>query len=1090
MRFKMSLQPVGLTLLFAAFVAEPGFSQMTAADFEGLELRNIGPGQKSGRIADIVKDPSDKATWYVAVASGGVWKTVNAGTTWEPIFDEYSTYSTGALALDPRNPQVLWVGTGENNSQRSVGWGDGVYKSLDGGATFKRVGLQRSEHIGEIVIDPRNSDVVWVAAQGPLWAPGGDRGLYRTQDGGLSWEHVINVSENTGVSDLVLDPRDPDTMYAASYQRRRHQCCLIAGGPESTIFKSTDGGSSWRTLEEGLPDTDRGRIGLAISPQNPDVLYATIPGVGKDGGFFRSSNRGESWVKVNDYVPIDPQYYQEIFPDPHRFDRVYVVDVWIHISDDGGRNFRLLNSRFKHVDNHAVVFDPEDPDYLMVGTDGGIYESWDLGDHWKFISNLPVTQFYRVGIDNSEPFYYVYGGTQDNDSTGGPSRTNNVHGIRNSDWFITVGGDGYQTRVDPDDPNVLYSMWQYGGLVRYDRKSGERVDIQPQPGPDEAPLRWHWDSPLLISPHQGTRLYFAADRLFRSDDRGDNWRAVSSDLTRQLDRNRLEIMGTVWSVDAVWKNVFTSFYGHIVALDESTLIEGLLYAGTDDGLIQVSDDGGASWRRVESFPGVPEMTYVSDLTASLHDPDTVYAGFNNHKQGDFRPYLFKSTDRGMTWSSIASDLPTSDVVWTVVEDHENRELLFVGTEFGLYFSQNGGGSWVQLKGNVPTIAIRDLEIQRRENDLVAATFGRGFLILDDYSPLRSASAEVLSRDGWLFPVRDAWMYQEADPLGSLEKAVQGDAFFTAPNPPFGAVFTYHLVEDLENRRESRLEREAELREQGEPIYYPEWDELRAEDRDGGPGVELIVRDIDDRVVRRIGGPTTAGFHRIAWDLRYPPMAPVLSLDSKDLAPWDSPPAGPMAAPGIYSVELVGIADGQISSMGQTQMFNAKTLAVSSFPETDRSKVVAFQQQVGALQRAVMGAAKLANQRTEQFDLMQKALQNSSVMTPEQLARMHELRMLLSDIQTALTGDRSVDKRFEPTLPGIVARVDRVVGAFWSSSAPTGTHQRNYEIAADEFEQLLEQFRSFEADLGVFQTELEKGEVPWTPGRGLPEWKGR
>jgi len=1058
---------------------------MRSETFRGLELRNIGPALMSGRIADIVKDPTDASVWYVAVASGGVWKTTNAATTWRPIFDSHDTYSVGSLALDPVNPQIVWVGTGENNSQRSVGWGDGIYKSLDGGESFEKTGLEHSEHIGKIVIDPRNSDVVWVAAQGPLWAPGGDRGLFRSRDGGKTWNLVLEISENTGVSDVMLDPRDPDTVYAASYQRRRHQCCLVAGGPESAIYKSTDGGESWRQLVRGLPESDRGRIGLAMSPQNPDILYATIPAVGEDGGFFRSSNRGESWVKTNDYVPVDPQYYQEIFPDPHFFDRVYVMDVWIHVSDDGGKSFRTLNSKFKHVDNHAMVFDPEDPEYLMVGCDGGIYESWDRGDTWKFIDNLPVTQFYRVGIDNSEPFYFVYGGTQDNDTQGGPSRTTNIHGIRNSDWFITVGGDGYQTRIDPDNPDILYSMWQYGGLVRYDRASGERVDIQPQPEPDEAPLKWHWDSPLMISPHAGQRLYFAANRLFRSDDRGDSWRAVSGDLTRQIDRNQLEIMGSVWSVDAVWKNVFTSYFGHIVALDESPLVEGLLYAGTDDGLVQVSENGGESWRRIDSFADVPSMTYVADLTASRHDADTVFAGFNNHKQGDFEPYLLKSTDKGATWTSIAGDLPPGNVVWTVAEDHERPGLLFVGTEFGLFFTVDGGRHWIQLQGNVPTVAVRDLEIQPRETDLVAATFGRGFLILDDYSPLRHVSEEVLSREGWLFPVKDAWMYQPSDPLGGAEKASQGDAYFTAPNPPFGAVFTYYLEDGLETRRERRLGKEAEQRELGETIEYPSWEKLRLEDREAAPQILLTVRDKDNRVVRQVVGSVSAGFHRVAWDLRYPAFDPITGPREED--PWGMPASGPMAPPGTYNVQLTRVLDGEVNVLGDSQAFQAIPLGLATLGAPDQAALTDFQDQVASLQRAVMGTAELARERARQLELLSTGLQSTVGAPAEQGGQVRNLRLRLYELETTLWGDRTVSRRSEPVLPGLMRRVDRVVGGFWSSSAPTETHRRDYAIAAASFGELLSAFRRFESDFADLQRSLDEEGTPWTPGRGLPNW---
>jgi photosystem II stability/assembly factor-like uncharacterized protein len=1081
---------VGLISSFVLCVSSVSAQQetplLTAEAFAGLELRNLGPALMSGRIADIVKDPTDPSVWYVGVASGGVWKTTNAATTWTPIFDDYATYSVGSLALDPRNPQVVWVGTGENNSQRSVGWGDGIYKSRDGGETFERMGLQRSEHIGKIVVDPGDSNVVWVAAQGPLWSPGGDRGLYKTIDGGETWDLELEISENTGVSDVILDPRDPETVYAASYQRRRHQCCLVAGGPESAIYKSTDGGISWRQLTRGLPASDRGRIGLAISPQNPDVLYATIPAVGDEGGFFRSANRGESWEKTNDYVPVDPQYYQEIFPDPHLFDRVYVMDVWIHVSDDGGKSFRPLNSRHKHVDNHALVFDPLDPEYLMVGCDGGIYESWDRGETWRYIDNLPVTQFYRVGVDNSQPFYFVYGGTQDNDTQGGPSRTTHSHGIRNSDWFITVGGDGYQTRIDPDDPNILYSMWQYGGLVRYDRASGERVDIQPQPGPDEAPLKWHWDSPLMISPHAGKRLYFAANRLFRSDDRGDSWQAVSPDLTRQLDRNQMEIMGRIWSVDAVWKNVFTSFFGHIVALDESPLVEGLLYAGTDDGLVQVSSDGGQQWRRESSFPGVPEMTYVADLTASHHAPDTVYAAFNNHKQGDFKPYLLKSVDRGATWTSIAGDLPPGHVVWTLVEDHLQPDLLFVGTELGLFFTRDGGGHWIQLKGNVPTIAVRDLEIQRRESDLIAATFGRGFLVFDDYSPLREADAGILAREGWLFPVKDAWMYQQSSPLGWGEKAVQGDGFFTAPNPPFGAIFTYHLAESLEDRTQARRRQEKELRELEEPITYPTWEELRLEDREVAPRVVLEVRDVDNRVVRRISAPESAGFHRVAWDLRYPAADPVSQPPEPD--PWGPPPSGPMAMPGTYNVRLTKVVDGEETPLGEPRSFQTVALGLATLGAQDREGLSAFQLQVGLLQRAVMGTAELARERGRQLELAASAVEHATGKQAPSLKAIRTLQLRLADFETVLWGDRTIARRSEPTLPGLVARVDRVVEGFWSTSAPTQTHRGEYATASTLFADLMKGFEQFEVDFAHLQQELELNGAPWTPGRGLPDWR--
>ncbi|HVF59665.1 MAG TPA: glycosyl hydrolase, partial [Thermoanaerobaculia bacterium] len=734
----------------------------SAETFAGLELRGIGPAVASGRVGDIAIHPSDESTWYVAAASGGVWKTINAGTTWAPIFDKQGSYSIGCLAIDPKDPLVVWVGSGENNVQRSVSYGDGVYKSVDGGRTWENVGLKASEHIGKILIDPRDSNVVYVAAQGPLWSAGGDRGLYKTTDGGKTWKAVLQISENTGITDVVLDPRDPDVLYAAAHQRRRHVWGIVAGGPESGLHKSADGGATWKKLSNGLPSEEIGRIGLAIAPSDPGTLYAIVEAAGKASGFYRSQDGGSSWEKRSDHVSGSPQYYQEIFVDPKDADRIYSMDAWAHVSEDGGKTFRRLGERFKHVDNHALWIDPDDSKHLLMGSDGGIYESWDRAATWDFKSNLSLAQFYRVAVDNAAPFYNLYGGTQDNNTLGGPSRTVSASGITNDDWFVTVGGDGFQSRVDPTDPNIVYSQWQYGGLVRYDRKSGELIDIKPVEEAGEEPLRFFWDSPLIVSPHAPTRLYFAANKVFRSDDRGDSWKRVSPDLTRRLDRNTLKIMGRVWGPDAVFKNSASSYFGNVVALAESPKVEGLLYAGTDDGLVQVSEDGGASWRKIERFPGVPEMTYVARLDAGKHDASTVYAAFDNHKMGDFKPYALKSTDRGKTWTSIAGDLPEKGTVYALAEDHVNRDLLFAGTEFGVFFTVDGGKKWIQLNGGMPTIAVRDIAIQQRENDLVLATFGRGFYILDDYTPLRHVRTEAdLEKDAILYPVKKTWMFIQA-----------------------------------------------------------------------------------------------------------------------------------------------------------------------------------------------------------------------------------------------------------------------------------------------------------------------------------------
>lgn len=1062
---------------------------MSAPTFRGLALRGIGPALTSGRVIDLAVDPTDESTYFVAAASGGVWKTTDHGTTFEPVFENEGSYSVGCVTIDPSNPLVVWVGSGENNSQRSVGYGDGVYKSVDGGKSWKNMGLKNSEHIGMIKVHPEDSDVVYVAAQGPLWSAGGDRGLYRTTDGGETWKKVLEISDDTGVSEVLIDPENPDTLYAVAYQRRRRVWTLINGGPESGLHKSTDGGETWHAINSGLPKVELGRIGIAMSQQDPNVLYAVVEAQNDAGGFFRSSDGGESWERRSKYVTGSPQYYQEIFTDPNVFDRIYAMDTIFQVSDDGGRSFRPVGQENMHVDHHALWIDPDDSTHLITGNDGGLYESYNGGGSWNFKPNLPITQFYRVSVDQEEPFYNVYGGTQDNFSLGGPARTTSSNGITNADWFITNGGDGFETQVDPEDSNIVYAQSQYGGLTRFDRASGESLDIQPQPTEPGEALRWNWDSPLLISPHSHTRIYFASNRLYRSDDRGNSWTVVSPDLTRQIDRNQLEVMGRVWGVDTVAKNASTSFYGNIVSLTESPLQEGLLYVGTDDGLIQVSADGGQNWRKIESFPGVPNGTYVVRLEASMNDADTVFAAFNAHKDGDFKPYLLRSNDRGASWTSIAGDLPERGSVYAVMQDHVDPDLLFAGTEFGVFFSKNGGGTWIPLTGGLPTIAIRDIDIQRRENDLVLASFGRGFYVLDDYSPLRSVDAGLLEKKAHIFPVRDSLAFIEETRIGVEGKGFQGDSFFNAPNPPYGAVFTYYLKESPKTRKAMRQEAEKEALDAEESLAYPTWDALRMEDRELEPQLLFTITDESGEVVRRLTAPPRPGLQRIAWNLRFPSTMPT-RLAPPPSNPFFSLPDGPMVVPGTYNVSMAMWTDDGVEELVGPTPFEVEALGNATLPAQDRASLLAFQQKTARLQRAVSGAIGALGEAQERLQFLQRAHLDTPTADPALRSKMRELELRFADIEEKLTGDRTIGARNEATPPSIAQWVQRIVfgHSTSSTSAATGTHQQSYENAAEAFAPVLAELtRLIQGDLAEVEQRMEAAGAPWTPGR-LPVWQ--
>ncbi len=1051
----------------------------------GLRFRNIGPALMSGRVIDLAVDPEKASTWYLAAASGGVWKTTNAGTTWTPIFDGYGSYSIGCITIDPNNRHCLWVGTGENNSQRSVGYGDGLYKSLDGGKSFKKVGLAESEHIGMIRVDPRDSDVVYVAAQGPLWSSGGDRGLYKTTDGGASWERIQHISEDTGISEVHLDPRDPDTIYTVAYQRRRHVWTLIDGGPESGVHKSTDGGKTWTQLKSGLPGGDVGRIGLAVSPMNPDILYAIVEAARGGSGVYRSADRGHTWSKMSSYVSSSPQYYQELVADPNVFDRIYSMDTYLQVSHDGGATWESVGERWKHVDNHAMIIDSDDSDHFLVGCDGGLYETWDRGENYKFFPNLPLTQFYKIAVDNAEPFYNVYGGTQDNATQGGPSQTFSGHGIRNSDWFITVFGDGFDPAIDPTDPNIVYSQWQYGGLVRFDRRSGQRVDIKPQEDPDGPPLRWNWDSALIISPHNSNRLYYGAQILFQSDDQGMSWKTISPDLTRNLDRNKLKVMGRIWGVDTVAKNASTSFYGTIVALAESPLVEGLIYAGTDDGLVQITEDGGENWRKVEAFEflNVPERAYVSDIEPSQLDPDTVYVVVENHKMGDFKPYVLKSSDRGKSWTSISSNLPDRGSAYTIAVDHVDPDLLFVGTEFGVFATVDGGREWVQLKGGLPTICIRDLEIQRREEDLVVGTFGRGIAILDDYSPLRQLADGIESDSPVILPIKPAELYVERNEMAGGEKAYQGSTFFNAPNPAVGATITYCLPESLKTKQAERIEREAKASKNGGDVPYPSWEDLKDEDREESPRIILTIRDSNGEVVDRFDGPSGQGLHRVTWDFQLPGYRPIGATGG-------SSGPGPRALPGTYTVDLGQWHEDQWTELVGPTAFEGQPIGFQALSEEAKVEALVFQRQTGELVRVAFGTYRAASDAMVQLEAMKQAIDLTPSLGPAELAEARALELKLQDLLEAFQGDPTKSRRNEPAMPGLLDRINQIVFGHWSTEmGPTQTHRKNFEIAAAQLESLMDELRVFlESELPGLGERLEAAGAPWTPGRALPTWK--
>lgn len=1059
--------------------AETGTKTNVNADLvSSLAFRNIGPALTSGRIVDMAIHPSHTDTWYVAAAAGGVWKTENHGITFSPIFDSYGSYSIGCVEIAPSNHNVVWVGSGENNNQRSVSYGDGVYKSTDGGKSFTNMGLKKSEHIGSIVIHPSNENIIWVAAYGPVWISGGDRGVYKSVDGGKTWDRTLFVSENTGINEVIIDPTNPDVLYAAAHQRRRHEFTYIGGGPESTIYKSIDGGKTWNEIAAGLPKGQMGRIGLAISPADNNYLYAIVEARNEKGGFFKSTNRGESWEKQSSYN-TSGNYYQELFCDPKDKNKVFVMDTYLHHTIDGGKNVVYTGEDKKHVDNHFIWIDPMNTNHWLVGCDGGLYETYTHAKEWKYFANLPIIQFYKVATDNDYPFYNVYGGTQDNNSMGGPSSTLNNAGILNSDWFITNGGDGFESAIDPEDPNIAYAQAQYGWLVRYDKKSGEKMYIQPLPKTGEPAYRWNWDAPLLISPHDHKTLYFAANKLFKSTNRGDEWNAISPDLSQQIDRNKLPVMGQVWSIDAVMKNASTTIYGNIVALDESPKVKGLLYVGTDDGCVQVSQNDGATWTKVTTFSGVPANTRVNFLNASLFDENVVFAAFNNQRQGDFKPYLFKSNDKGKTWISIKGDLPERGTVYCIKQDHIDKNLLFVGTEFGAYFSIDGGQKWHKLAG-LPTTSIYDLDIQKRENDLVAASFGRGFYVLDDYSPLRDLQQVNLDKKAYLFPIKDALLYVPTSPLGESGVGSQGASLWTAENRAFGATFTIHIKDEYKTLKEIRQEKEKKLEKDKAVVPYPEVETLHKEENDEAAKLILVIRDKAGVEIKRMLKNPSKGVQRITWDLRSEATNPLRADKGES--------SGMFVIPGEYSVEVYLLNDGQTEKLIDKTSFRVKALKNQAIPLASPEELVALRKEVAELNRIVSGSKKLLDETDEKLKLMTQAVKIYPNTDLNLLNELRQLALELNKCDIMMNGDHikaKIEMEFSPSISDRLGMVE--YSLYETNMNPTKSQYQNVGFVKEEYQDFKKLFDVTFVKIKAIEEKLDALQIPYTKGKN-ESWK--
>lgn len=1019
-------------LLLAPLAGAAASDGLRAEDLASLTWRELGTAATSGRITRFAVHPDDVRVIYVATASGGLWKTVNAGTTWEPVFAQQSSVSLGDVALAPSNPDIVWLGTGEQNSVRSSQFGDGVYRSLDGGASWEHRGLEGSRHVGRVLIHPEDPDIVYIAAMGSLWGPNPERGLYRTRDGGESWQQLLRPSDYTGVVEVQMHPQDPNILFAATFQRERRMWSMVGGGEEGGLFRSDDGGDSWTRVGNGFPTGPVGRVGVTFCASDPDTMYATA--VGPDGGTFRSTDGGHSWERRNADVQSH-WYYGELVCDPQNPEHLYVPVTPLLKSEDGGATFENIAESMVHGDHHTLWVNPADPDHLMTGNDGGVYVSRDRGATWQWMPNLPLMQLYTVAVDMQDPFYHVYGGTQDNGSWGGPIGTRFSDGIANADWQFISSGDGFYSVADPTDPTIIYSQSQYGVLYRTDRDSGEQRRIQPwQPQEGEfPPYRWNWSAPFLISPHDPSTLYFGANVVFRSRDRGTSWERISPDLTRQRSRDELPLQGRVPAPDTIDLHASTALYGNLHALAVSPLRQGLIAAGTDDGLIQVSADDGASWQRSERFPGVPDMTKVGMLAWSSTAEGTLLAVFDGHKDNRFGPHVVRSDDYGASWRDVTGDLPAFGPTRSIAVHPRNGELVFVGTDFGVFFSREGGNHWLPLRSGLPTNSVQGIVVHPRENDLVIGTHGRGFWILDEISLLEVLTPDAVNGHSLLAPPRRATQIRDV----RRGRGQAGHSYWTADNPPRGAILDYWIGE-----------------------------------RAVGEAVTLDILDGDGGFLRRIAeGAAERGAHRAVWDLRH--EAPPSDGESS----WRTP-QGRFVLAGTYRVRL---AVGDQVHVRPLEVRLDPAIDVTRGERRARERTLALQAQ---LLEAAYRAGKAVDSAVAQTEaLVEKlgatdgdpALATLAKAADDEARRLHR----------ALRGEKLGIAQQETVLPlaDLALRLYMTTESW--SGAPSPEQRALTRLAHRDLSQLLVALRPFLAEtLPALRASADAKGVAW-PADGLP-----